>query len=150
VTLQSWPRPVPQVKGAIFDRAATGALACWDNLKAIAPDGHDVANGPAGDGTYRITSVSPAPGTPVGHSDVVTLHVVPVDVTGSPALHPCDWITPAEAEKSLGDSSASTVPADDQSGATSPFCTYNTGSHFFTSQLYLPGRRPDHVCHAGH
>ena len=66
---QTWPRPVPQVKGEIFDDAATGALAYWDNLTAIAPDGHDVANGPANHGSYRITSVSP----PLAHrSDTVT------------------------------------------------------------------------------
>ena len=139
---QSWPRPVPQVAGAIFDDASTGALACWDNVKAIAPDGHDVANGPANDGAYRITSVSPAPGTPIGHSDVVTLHVVPVDVTASPAFHPCDWVTEDQAAKFLGVSSTSATPAGDESGSAEPFCSYRSDSHFVTSQLSLPASFP--------
>jgi hypothetical protein len=37
------------------------------------------------------------PGTPIGHSDVVTLHVVPVDGTASRPFHPCDWVTADQA-----------------------------------------------------
>jgi hypothetical protein len=134
---QAWPRPVPQVVGVILNDADSGALACWDNVKAIAPDGHDLENGPES-GTYRITGVSPAPGTPIGRSDVVTLQVVPVDVTASPAFHPCGWVTADQAAKFLGVSSTSAVPAGDESGSAEPFCSYRSDSHFVTSQLSLP------------
>jgi hypothetical protein len=139
---QSWPRPVPQVAGLDFDDAGTGSLACWENLKAIAPDGHDVANTPGNNGPYRITDVSPAPGTPIGRNDSVTLHVVPIDLTAAPAFHPCDWVTADEAARFLGEPSTSTVPTGDWSGSVEPFCTYNSGSHFVTSQLYLPASFP--------
>jgi hypothetical protein len=139
---QSWPRPVPQITGLDFDDAGTGSLACWDNLKAIAPDRHDVANTPGNNGPYRITDVSPAPGTPIGRNDSVTLHVVRIDLTAAPAFHPCDWVTADEAATILGDPSTSTVPTGDWSGSVEPFCTYNSGSHFVTSQLYLPASFP--------
>jgi hypothetical protein len=46
---QAWPRPVPAAAGLILNDASTGALGCWDNLAAIAPDGHDVENDRAND-----------------------------------------------------------------------------------------------------
>lgn len=135
--MQAWPRPVPAVAGVILDDA--GALDCWDNLKAIAPDGHDVMNDKAGSGTYRITDVSPAPGTLIGSNDGVTVHVVPINpVAGPPAFNPCDWVTADKAATFLGVSSVSTEAADDEAGAAEPFCTYSSGSQLVTSQLNLP------------
>jgi hypothetical protein len=69
---------------------------------------------------------------------VVTLHVVPVDVTASSALHPCDWVTEDQAAKFLGVSSTSATPTGDESGSAEPFCSYRSDSHFVTSQLSLP------------
>jgi hypothetical protein len=142
---QTWPRPVPPVVGAILDDAASGSLACWDKLKAIAPDGHDAENNSTKDdldATYRITAVSPPPGTPIGRSDWVTVHVVPVDLYATPpALHPCDWVTTKEAANLLGDTAA-TFPVGDESGSSEPFCNYSAGSYMVTSQLYLPGSFP--------
>jgi hypothetical protein len=143
---QSWPRPVPAVVGLILDDVDVGSLGCWDNIREIAPDGHDAYNNSTRDDvrtTYRITDISPSPGTPIGRNDWVTLHVVPVNLLTAPAaFHPCDWVTAAEAARFLGDPSATTNPTDDESGATSPFCTYSTGSHFVTSQLHLPASFP--------
>lgn len=134
---QAWPRPVPAVSGVILDDA--GALDCWNNLKAIAPDGHDVMNDKAGSGTYRITDVSPAPGTLIGSNDWVTVHVVPINpAAGPPTISPCDWVTADKAAMFLGVSSVSTEAADDEAGAAQPFCTYSSGSQLVTSQLNLP------------
>ena len=139
---QAWPRPVPQVVGIIFDDAVTGSLSCWDNLKAITPDGHNVFNG-AAKGTYQITDVSPAAGTPIARNDWVTLHIVPVDLPSAPpAFHPCDWVTVAEAAKFLGDPSATTDPVGNESGSAAPYCAYNSGAHFVTSGLRLPASFP--------
>jgi hypothetical protein len=142
---QTWPRPIPPVVGAILDDAASGSLACWGNLKAIAPDGHDAENNSTKedlDATYRITGVSPPPGTPIGRSDWVTVQIVPVDLFGTPpAFRPCDWVTTDEATNLLGDTVA-TLPVGDEAGSSEPFCTYSAGSYAVTSQLYLPGSFP--------
>jgi hypothetical protein len=77
---QTWPRPVPDVIGDRLDRAQHGALACWDNIRAVAPDGHDPINNPNGpaDVAYRITAVSPRVDTPIGRHDVVTVQLAAV------------------------------------------------------------------------
>jgi hypothetical protein len=139
--MQAWPRPVPVVSGIILDDASTGALGCWDNVKAIAPDGHDVENDTASShGIYRITDVSPAPGTLIGRNDAVTVHVVPVDITTTtPALHPCDWVTDVDAARIIGGQSPTLDPTGDEAGSVAPFCTYNFGDNGLTSQLNLPG-----------
>jgi hypothetical protein len=139
---QAWPRPVPAVAGLIRNEVSIGALGCWDNLAVIAPDGHDVENDTANKAqTYRITDVSPAPGTPIGPHDTVTVDVKPLE-TPSPALHPCDWVTPAEAAGILGSPTPTAVSASDTVGSVTPFCGYNTGDNLVTSQLYLPGSFP--------
>jgi hypothetical protein len=119
-----------------------GALLCWDDVRAIAPDGHDPLNNP-NDGDkgveYRITDISPAPGTPVGRKDVITAHVVPEPLPAAhPAFFPCNWVTADEAARFLGVSSVTVVPAGDEPGAVAPFCGYNSGSNLVTSELQLP------------
>jgi hypothetical protein len=78
---QTWPRPVPDVIGVRLDQAQHGELACWDNIRAVAPDGHDPINNPNGpaDVAYRITAVSPRVDTPIGRHDVVTVQLADVD-----------------------------------------------------------------------
>lgn len=144
--MQAWPRAVPSVAGLILGDADVGALGCWDNIRAIAPDGHDAESDPEDmtqGRTYRITDVSPAPGTLIGRADTVTLKVVPVDLLAvAPALHPCDWITTDEAAKFLG-ASVTTEPVGDEAGSVEPFCEYlSGGGEGVTSQLFLPGSFP--------
>jgi hypothetical protein len=124
----------------------SGALACWDNLKAIAPDGHDVETSTADvtEGkTYRIVDVSPAPGTLIGRNDPVTVHVVPFSLFDAPKTqHPCNWVTNDEAAVLLGGSSVTADPTGDETGSVGPFCMYSSGPSSVTSQLYLPGSFP--------
>jgi hypothetical protein len=137
--LQVWPRPIPPVVGIVFDDAASGALACWDKVSAIAPDGHDIQNDTLGGKEYLIADISPPVGAPVGRGDEVTVHVIPEEVPPiSPALHPCDWITDAEAASILGQSSSTSDPTGDETGSVTPFCNYTAGSMMVTSQLHMP------------
>jgi hypothetical protein len=39
-----WPRPVPPIVGVVIGDAM--ALLCWDDVRAVAPDGHDPQNNP--------------------------------------------------------------------------------------------------------
>jgi hypothetical protein len=143
---QTWPRPVPTVVGVILNDATTGSLACWDNINAIAPDGHDAFNNSTKEDnatTYRITDVSPPAGAPIGRKESVTVHVIPVDLSAvPPTFHPCDWVTSDEAGRILGDPSTTTSPAGDEAGSAEPFCSYTSGSHLVTSQVNLPGSFP--------
>lgn len=99
--------------GLVFDEATSGALMCFDNVRAIAPDGHDVMND-KGPTPWRITTISPATGAPVGKADQVTLQLEPVDPTAPPAFRPCDWVTAAEAAGFLGVQSVATLPVGDE------------------------------------
>jgi hypothetical protein len=139
---QEWPRLVPQVVGVVLKDAVNGSLACWDNLNAIAPDGHDPVHNPRDYGPYRITSIAPAPGTPTERNDGLVLYVAPVDLTAPPAFHPCDWVTADQAAKFLGVSSTATDPTGDEAGSAEPFCSYKFDAHFVTSQLSLPSSFP--------
>jgi hypothetical protein len=140
----TWPRPVPAIVGTVIGDA--GALLCWDDVRAIAPDGHDPVNQPNDSDkgiAYRITDISPAPGTPAGRKDVITAHVVPEALLAAqPAFYPCNWVTADEAASFFADSSTTVDPTGDELGAAAPFCTYNSGSHFVTSQLQLPAYFP--------
>jgi hypothetical protein len=144
--LQPWPHPVPEVTSLEVGDVESGALACWDTFKAIAPDGHDVETSTADvtEGkTYRIVDVSPAPGTLVGRNDPVTVRVVPFSLFDAPKTqHPCNWVTNEEAAALLEGSSATTDPTGDETGSVAPFCMYNSGPNSVTSQLYLPGSFP--------
>jgi hypothetical protein len=53
-------------------------LICLNVAAVTAPDGHDVMNDPASQAySWRITSMSPPPGTPVAETQPSTLTVVP-------------------------------------------------------------------------
>jgi hypothetical protein len=145
-TMQPWPHPIPTVAGLYLDDVIAGSLGCWDNIKAIAPDGHDVetSSDDVIEGkTYRIVDVSPRPGTVIGRSDFVNLHVVPFDLFDAPKTqHPCDWVTDDEAAALLGGASATADPSGDETGSVEPFCVYSSGPNSVTSQLYLPESFP--------
>jgi hypothetical protein len=52
-------------------------LACFDNVKATAPDGHAAMNEPARNAnTWKITSMSPCAGTMVPMDQKIKLTVV--------------------------------------------------------------------------
>jgi hypothetical protein len=121
----------------------SGALICFDDVRAIAPDGHDVMNDKndiMNGGTnmlWRIAAITPASGTPVGKADQVTLRLDPADRT--PALRPCDWVTTSEAAAILGVPSVSTLPSGDEAGSVDQTCSYQSGNHLVTSTVQLPG-----------
>jgi hypothetical protein len=143
---QTWPRPMPDIVGQLLSQTTNvGALACWDNIRGVAPDGHDPINNPTrlGDVGYRITGVSPSPGTPVGRNDVVTVQLAHVDRTAPPAFRPCDWVTTDEAASILG-APVTTYPIGDEAGSVDMSCSYTLGlgGDGITSGLRLPGAFP--------
>jgi hypothetical protein len=136
---QTWPRPLPQVVGLIFSQATSGALICFDNVRAIATDGHDLMTDKGPTGPWRISAISPASGTPVGRADPVTLQLAPEDPAATPAFRPCDWVTTTEAANFLGVQSMTSTPLGDEAGSVSRSCDYSSGTDFLTSDLQLPG-----------
>ena len=149
---QTWPRPLPNIVGMLFNPTskiiadAGGALACWDNIRGVAPDRHDPVNNPAHydvDATYRITAVSPPPGTPIGRHDVVTVQLADTDPTAPPAFRPCDWVSASEAASALG-GPVTAEPSGDQAGSVDMFCDYSTSNHSRTvySGLQVRGAFP--------
>src|SRR5262245_64115272 len=77
---QTWPRPVPDVVGMMFEPSGKqipagmggGALACWDDIR-VTQDGQDASKEIGGWAT--ITAVSPPPGTLVERDDPITVHL---------------------------------------------------------------------------
>lgn len=136
---QSWPRPLPQVVGLDLSQASTGALTCFDNLKAMAPDGHDVMNDTGAMKPWTIKTMSPAAGTRVGQSDTVTLTLAPGPGVTSSAFHPCDWVSTDKIASILGTSSVTAVPTGDQAGSVDQACQYATGAGMVTTELKSPG-----------
>jgi hypothetical protein len=126
---QTWPRAVPDVVGQHLSQTTNiGALACWDNIRGVAPDGHDPINNPArpGDVGYRITALSPSPGTPVGRHDLVTVQLADADTNAPPAFRPCDWVTTDEAAGILG-GPITTRSWGDDAGSVDMSCSYSLG-----------------------
>lgn len=123
---QTWPRPVPDVVGRpLYQAARDGALLCWDDVRAVAPDGHDPLNNPVSlEKNYRITAVTPAPGALIGRHEPVTVRLVEVDPAVPPAFRPCDWVTTREAADLVG-GPVSASPDGDQAGSIDIGCYYD-------------------------
>jgi hypothetical protein len=121
---QTWPRALPNVIGQLLYQAKHGALGCYDNVKAVAPDGHDPLNHPARPKIYRITAVSPAVGTPIGRHDTVTIELAEVDATQAAVFQPCAWVTAAEAADILA-GPVTAEPIGDQPGSVDVACLYD-------------------------
>jgi hypothetical protein len=142
---QKWPRRMPDVAGQLLSQTIeVGALGCWADTRAVAPDGHDPVNNPdRPEGDYRITAVSPPPGTPVGHHDVVTVQLADVDPNAPAAFRPCDWVTTDEAAAILG-GPVTTRPQGVQVGSVDMSCGYSRGlgEDGVASELRLPGAFP--------
>ncbi len=143
---QTWPRPVPDVVGKIFNPStkelpsgvAGGALACWDNIRTVTKDGQDASKVIAA--AQQITSVSPQAGTPIGRHEPITLELAPVDISAPPAFRPCDWITTTEVADILGvPQPIKTDSAEDRAGSVDPLCVYRSpGKTAVSSHLYEP------------
>ena len=136
---QSWPRPLPQVAGLSFDDLYAGALGCWNDVRGLAPDGHDVTLVKGPSGVWKISGIRPPPGTMLGRDDTVTVTLIPDDDM-KPVIWPCDWVSVAEAKAILGVSSIETLPIGDTAGSVTPTCDYQgPGNQLITSELMLPG-----------
>jgi hypothetical protein len=99
---QTWPRPVPDVVGMMFELVmkqipagtSGAALASWDNIRGVTQDGQDAAEEMGG--WDRITAISPAPGTPVARDQLITVALAPMDYSAPTDFRPCDWVTTGE------------------------------------------------------
>ncbi|MFF0139686.1 hypothetical protein ACFYRN_24935 [Streptomyces sp. NPDC005227] len=70
---QDWPQIMPNLAGKNFD-AMSPDLVCFDHLKALAPDGHDImADAANAAGEWVIVSSDPGPGASVRISTLITL-----------------------------------------------------------------------------
>ncbi|MEU9149192.1 hypothetical protein AB0D59_01230 [Streptomyces sp. NPDC048417] len=70
---EHWPQPMPDVRGKHFDPLDKD-LQCFDNVKAIAPDGHDVMNDSADQTqSWTVTASKPATGVKVTTATPITL-----------------------------------------------------------------------------
>jgi len=144
---QLWPRPVPDIVGMRFSPASkVGALQCWDNIRGVAPDGHDPVNNPAHYDTeaiYRIAAVSPPAGTPIGRHELVTVQLAEIDSTAPPVFRPCDWMTASEAASILG-GPVTIEPGGDSAGSVDMWCSYrrSDGSRRVGLELLVPGAFP--------
>ncbi|MEV6191949.1 hypothetical protein AB0M19_06065 [Streptomyces sp. NPDC051920] len=72
---QDWPQAMPDVVGQPFEPFGRD-LMCFDNMEAVAPDGHDVMTDPAsGLGVWTVTSSTPKPGAKVRITTPITLEL---------------------------------------------------------------------------
>lgn len=73
-----WPMPLPATVGySLWHLSNDSILQCFDDIKAVAPDGHDAMNDSASDAnTWKITSMTPPPGTMVPRNQQINLTVV--------------------------------------------------------------------------
>ncbi|MFD5521803.1 hypothetical protein [Streptomyces sp. NPDC127066] len=72
---QEWPQPLPDVEGRPFDPFGKD-LVCFDNIEAVAPDGHDVMTDPgSGLGAWTVVSSTPGPGAKVRIATPITLEL---------------------------------------------------------------------------
>lgn len=123
---QTWPRPLPNVVGRLLYQAKDGTLGCWDNVRGVAPDGHDPLHSPAqpAEKTYRVVGVSPAAGTPIGRHDPVTVDLADLDPREPAAFRPCEWVSETEARGLMG-GQVTLEPYGDQAGSVDIACIYN-------------------------
>jgi hypothetical protein len=74
-----WPMPLPPMVGwGIGHLMSDSILICFDNVTAIASDGHDVLTetGPNESGNWRVTSMTPPAGTMVPMNQQIRMTVV--------------------------------------------------------------------------
>src|SRR5690349_15298628 len=143
---QTWPRPVPDVVGLAYQpyskriswNTSGGALACWDDIRAITADGGDARR--SASGWNIIASISPAPGTLVERDQRLTVHIAPADHDRSPGVAPCDWVSTADVAEIFGFPGPVVANADVPAGSVEPSCSYHDpGRSVVLSRLLLPG-----------
>jgi hypothetical protein len=144
----TWPRPIPAVIGLIFDDNTDELqpFTCLDNVRGIRPDGSidDPHERPYFNGARSalIVSVSPPPGTLVGPNDAVTVNLDNGSVGQKPESGPCDWVSPDEASRILGQPADNRYGELAEPGSTELRCTYSNQVDrisMVTSELLLTG-----------
>ncbi|MFJ7146686.1 hypothetical protein ACIQVT_00410 [Streptomyces sp. NPDC100445] len=76
---EHWPQPMPDMRGKHFDPLGKD-LECFDSVKALAPDGHDVMNDAADEtSSWTVASSKPATGVKVRMTTLITLVLRPSD-----------------------------------------------------------------------
>ena len=73
-----WPMPLPSPVGySLMHMTNDSILTCFDNVSAIAPDGHDAVNDSVQKASFwRVTSMNPPAGTMVPMDQKIKLTVV--------------------------------------------------------------------------
>lgn len=73
-----WPMPLPPTVGYSLNHLSDDSvLICFDNVVAIASDGHDATNDPESMAyAWKITSMTPPAGTMVPRNQKISLTVV--------------------------------------------------------------------------
>jgi hypothetical protein len=73
-----WPMPLPPTVGwSLMHMTNDSILTRFDNVTAIAPDGHDAQNDPVQSAyTWKVTSMTPAARTIVMMNQKISLKVV--------------------------------------------------------------------------
>jgi hypothetical protein len=73
-----WPLPLPPTVGwSLMHMTNDSILMCFDNVAAIAPDGHDAQNDPVQSAfSWNVTSMTPPAGTMVMMDQKISLTVV--------------------------------------------------------------------------
>lgn len=146
---QTWPRPVPDVVGMMFEPVekqipagtSGGALSCWDNIRGVTQDGQDASKEIGG--WDRITAISPAAGTPVGRDQLITVALAPIDYNAPTGFRPCDWVTTDEVADIFGLPEPIKTDGFVPPGSVNPRCTYRSpGRTAVTTALYVTGAFP--------
>jgi hypothetical protein len=144
---QSWPRPVPDVVGLMYEPyskripagASGGALACFEDLRGITQDGRDARKAPTA-GFDTITAISPPPGTPVDRDEPITVHLAPMDYDLTTRFAPCDWVTTGEVADIFGFTATAKTDGYVPPGSIEPQCVYrDPGRTAVTATLYVDG-----------
>jgi hypothetical protein len=147
---QTWPRPVPDVVGLMFEPysrripagTSGGALACWDDIRGIDKDGRDARKAATG-GWAIITAISPPPGTPVDRDEPITVHLAPMDYDAPKSFAPCDWVSTAEVADIFGLTGTIETDGYVAAGSVEPNCTYRSpGRTAVLARLNVAGAFP--------
>ncbi|OBK74674.1 hypothetical protein [Mycobacterium sp. 1274761.0] len=144
---QAWPRPVPDVVGLMFEPyskripagSSGGALACWDDIRAITESGRDATRAAAG-GWDTIASVAPPPGTLVDRDQPITVRLAPMDYDAPKSFAACEWVSTTEVSDIFGFTGPIERDEYVSTGSVEPSCTYRSpGRTAVLSRLLVSG-----------
>lgn len=119
---QHWPQPMPNVAGKQFDPLSKD-LQCFDKIKALAPDGHDVMNDTGGDvQSWIVASSQPGSGAQVSLSTPIILKLRDPSASPSATRTPTHAATTKAATRQPAPVQTThhttAPPVDDHGGAT--------------------------------